>query len=117
MQNFRCLPPLSTALITALLAGSVMQLLSALYTTSSTEEDQLELPKLVPRLFPFFRHTLSSVRKACVICCFLLLNASSDSRWLTAEILSPALQLTYQNLIVEPEQDIIEQSKVPIFRK
>ena len=107
---------LGQAFIVALSAGSVMQLLSALYSHSELDEEQSQLPRLIPRLFPFFRHTLSSVRKAAITCCSLLLSSASvHCSWLTAHILGPALQLTFQNLVVEPEQDNIRRSKVPIF--
>lgn len=90
-----------------------MQLLSALYSANNLAEEQSHLPNLIPRLFPFFRHTLASVRKAAVTCCALLLaDTSSDGTWLTAKSLSQALQLTFQALIVETEQDIIDKSKV-----
>ena len=90
-----------------------MQLLSALYSHSGSDEEQSQLPQLIPRLFPFFRHTLRSVRRATVTCCSLLLStASSECSWLTAEILGSALQLTFQSLVVEPELDIIDKSKV-----
>lgn len=47
-------------------AGSVMQLLTHLYSEPSGLGTAVELSELVPRLWPFLRHTLTSVRLACV---------------------------------------------------
>ncbi|KAK9823112.1 hypothetical protein WJX72_000353 [[Myrmecia] bisecta] len=44
--------------------GSVMQLLTHLHSHASPGHTTALLPALLPRLWPFFRHTLSSVRLA-----------------------------------------------------
>ncbi len=51
-----------------------MQLLTHLQTAALDEG----LPALVPRLWPFFRHTLASVRLAAVRCLAALLGNGSD---------------------------------------
>lgn len=51
-----------------------MQLLTRLQTAAP----DMGLPALVPRLWPFFRHTLASVRLAAVRCLTALLGGGSD---------------------------------------
>lgn len=59
------------------LAGSVMQLLTRMYGPGGAPAAADDLGRLVPRLWPFFRHTLTSVRKSCVHCLQTLLSADS----------------------------------------
>lgn len=65
------------------------------------------LTDLIPRLFPFFRHTISSVRLAVVqtITVFLKLSIT-DMSWVDERL----LRLLFQNLIVEDRSDIREAS-------
>lgn len=65
------------------------------------------LSVLVPRLFPFFRHTITGVRKAVIeaIQTFLKLPASSPEippNWIDARL----LRMLYQNMIVEENSGI-----------
>ena len=90
-----------------------MQLLSALYEGPWSEEERSDLSTLAPRLFPFFRHTLTSVRAASVACLSLLLEGSpAPAQWLLSTVLHPALLLTFQNLTIETEPEIVQKSKV-----
>lgn len=98
-------------------AGSVMQLLGVLCSCSKTEERQPVVRELVPRLYPFFRHTLTSVRLASVLCLHALLDHDSASlEWLSPEVLRPALCLSFQNLVLDIDQALLEKSKVPALR-
>lgn len=52
-----------------------MQLLTRMYGESGAPVAADDLGSLVPRLWPFFRHTLTSVRRSCVLCLQTLLSA------------------------------------------
>ena len=93
-----------------------MQLLSLLFDSPAAGEEQADLTSLVPRLYPFFRHPLVSVRLAAVTCCSLLLSKSrSPAVWLTPDILLPALLLTLQTLTVETEAAVLAKSKARLL--
>ena len=71
------------------------------------------LGDMVPRLFPFFRHTLTSVRLATLRCLTsLLLRSGTPTPWLQPAELLPALRLTFQNLVTEADAKVVEASKV-----
>jgi len=95
-------------------AGSVMLLLTSIYDNLSTEIDGQEgMVALVPRLFPFFRHALSSVRLATLRCLSsLLLRSGATAAWLLPVQLLPALRLTFQNLVTESDAKVVEASRV-----
>lgn len=94
-----------------------MQLLSLLYSSSAAVEDQANLESLAPRLFPFFRHTLTSVRLASVTCyCLLLEKSPEKASWLIPEVLHPAVLLTFQNLTVEADPTVSKKSKASYIR-
>lgn len=52
-----------------------MQLLTHMYGEGGAPAAADDLGNLVPRLWPFFRHTLTSVRRSCVRCLQTLLSA------------------------------------------
>ncbi len=52
-----------------------MQLLAA---TANAAQGGDSLAVLLPRLFPYFRHTLASVRRSCVQCLSALLKADPE---------------------------------------
>lgn len=63
------------------------------------------LSDLIPRLFPFVRHTISTVRLAVLNTILVFLNlASIDTAWVDDRL----LRLLFQNLIVEERHDIRE---------
>ncbi|MCO5552895.1 hypothetical protein L7F22_006414 [Adiantum nelumboides] len=75
-------------------------------------EDNIEQSRsvsdLVPRLFPFFRHTITSVRLSVLNALSVFLSVPSLSRdWIDARV----LRLLFQNLIVEERLPIREASK------
>ena len=51
-----------------------MQLLTRMYGQGTGPALAKDLGQLVPRLWPFFRHTLTSVRRSCVHCLQTLLT-------------------------------------------
>jgi len=90
--------------------GNIMDLLAKLITYP-TVLGQLSLalgghtlPSLIPRLFPFFRHTISSVRLSVVktIHVFLKMPNLPVREWVDERL----FRLTFQNLLVEERSDI-----------
>ncbi len=64
---------------------------------------RLPLADLAPKLFPFFRHTIPTVRLAVVETLHSFMNVPSLPKdWVT----TPILRLLFQNLIVEERTDI-----------
>lgn len=91
--------------------ASVMQLLWQLYSQPGTFQAGADLSGLVPRLWPFFRHNLSTVRMATVQCLEQLLIASlPNSVWLD-ETLLDTLIFVFINLLLEPKEEIIAKSE------
>ena len=92
--------------------GSVLELLADL--TASTLHAELggePLSTRVPRLFPFFRHELTVVRKAVLRTLRILLTATGASDWL-GQHLPAMMRLTYQNLLVEENAAVLAETEV-----
>lgn len=94
--------------------GSVMDLLSRLCTHKEVIEImQLEATLnsassfqfLVPKLFPFLRHSITNVRKAALntILEFLSIEDQSTKLWIT----SKTIRLIFQNLLVEQNSEVL----------
>lgn len=63
--------------------------------------------ELIPRLFPFFRHTIASVRLAVLNTTLVFLELPSiDHSWADERL----LRLLFQNLVVEDRLDIRERT-------
>lgn len=99
--------------------GSVMDLLAKLCTHKEVieimQKDAIEsnansFEYLVPRLFPFFRHSITNVRKAVLrtILEFLSIDSSVTKKWVD----SKALRLIFQNLLVEQNKNVLELSSL-----
>jgi len=72
------------------------------------------LVDLVPRLWPFLRHSSKSVRIACINLFQTLVNSSSDNDlalWL-APICGEALRRLFRNIMLESDEQTLEISKV-----
>ncbi|KAI0247046.1 SNF2 chromatin remodeling protein [Lactifluus subvellereus] len=89
--------------------GAVMDLLGKLVSYEEVIEIlgnnsvSLPLSDLAPKLFPFFRHTIPTVRLAVVETLHSFMNvASLPKDW----VATPLLRLFFQNLIVEERTDI-----------
>ena len=95
-----------------------MLLLTSIYDNLSIEISSEDgMSDLLPRLFPFFRHTLSSVRLATLRCMSsLLLRSATPAAWLLPDQLLPALRLTFQNLVMESDAQVLEESKVSLTK-
>jgi len=64
---------------------------------------RLPLSDLAPKLFPFFRHTIPTVRLAVVETLHSFMNVASLAKdW----VATPLLRLLFQNLVVEERTDI-----------
>ncbi|XP_067858540.1 TATA-binding protein-associated factor 172 isoform X3 [Heptranchias perlo] len=91
--------------------NSIMTLLSSLLTYRQIRQYSIQqsLTVLVPRVWPFLRHTISSVRKAALETLFTLLSTQDQScvMWLTP-ILQDVLRHIYQSCILESNQEILE---------
>lgn len=91
--------------------GSVMDLLGQLLITPRVielysaikDESSTSISRLVPRLYPFFRHTIPRVRLAVVSSLLALLTSPSLSKDWADERL---LHLLFRNLVLEEREDI-----------
>ncbi|GAA5886029.1 hypothetical protein JCM5296_007067 [Sporobolomyces johnsonii] len=90
--------------------GGVMDLLAkllgfpAVIGLLQSPSMKVPLPQLIPRLFPFFRHTITSVRHAVLntLLVFLLLPSLPPSTWVDSRL----YRLLFQNLILEGRPEI-----------
>ena len=90
----------STGFLMDLLAKlcSFPEVLKAMRNNALKDEEQ-SFTSLVPRLYPFLRHTITSVRSAVLRALQTFLNVGGDETggWVNGRI----LRLVYQNLLVE----------------
>lgn len=96
--------------------ASVMTLLAEMYTAAAGSAGEGagvgggDLSAMVPRLWPFLRHGLTSVRLAAVRCTAALLRCSGGEGLLGGEELCRALRLLFQNLLLERNEEVLVQS-------
>ncbi|KAI9934271.1 TATA-binding protein-associated factor mot1 [Aspergillus wentii] len=97
--------------------GSVMDLLAKLCTfrqvldamkANAADDPESSFGKLVPRLYPFLRHTITSVRSAVLraLMTFLQLEGEGTNDWVDGK----ALRLIFQNLLVERNEGVLKLS-------
>lgn len=97
--------------------GKIMDLLAVLCSfpevlaamkTSAQEDEERTFTVLVPRLYPFLRHTITSVRLAVLkaLMTFAKLDAESAQGWLNGRI----LRLIFQNILVERDPETLNMS-------
>ncbi|CAN8096621.1 unnamed protein product [Discula destructiva] len=97
--------------------GKIMDLLAILCSfpevlaamkTSANEDTERSFSVLVPRLYPFLRHTITSVRLAVLkaLVTFSKLDQASSQGWLNGRL----LRLIFQNLLVERDPETLETS-------
>ena len=105
----------STGNIMDLLAKlcSFDEVITAMMDNASAEggenpESQHSFQRLVPRLYPFLRHTIPSVRAAVLraLQTFLRIGALETKAWVDSRV----LRLIFQNLLVERYEDVLELS-------
>lgn len=97
--------------------GSVMDLLAKLCSfpevleamrVSASQDPERSFANLVPRLYPFLRHTIAGVRSAVLraLLTFLTVEDAAASAWVDGKI----LRLIFQNLLVERTEGVLKQS-------
>lgn len=97
--------------------GSVMDLLAKLCTfnqvldamkANAADDPEASFGNLVPRLYPFLRHTITSVRSAVLraLITFLQLEGEGSTDWVDGK----ALRLIFQNLLVERNEGVLKMS-------
>lgn len=112
---WECLSNLSDDLSAS--TGSVMDLLAKLCSfpevldamkRNAAENPEQSFAELVPRLYPFLRHTISTVRSAVLRALLTFVNIDGDDAksWVNGR----ALRLVYQNLLVEREESVLKLS-------
>lgn len=111
---WECLSNLSDDLSAS--TGSVMDLLAKLCSfpevldamkRNAAHDPEQSFTELVPRLYPFLRHTISSVRSAVLRALLTFLDISADTQgWVNGK----ALRLIYQNMLVERNESVLKLS-------
>ncbi|KAL2271442.1 hypothetical protein VTJ83DRAFT_813 [Remersonia thermophila] len=97
--------------------GKIMDLLATLCSfpevleamkLSASQDEERSFTLLVPRLYPFLRHTITSVRLAVLkaLMTFANLGGETAQGWLGGRI----LRLVFQNIVVERDQDTLNMS-------
>ncbi|KAL0964274.1 hypothetical protein UPYG_G00321620 [Umbra pygmaea] len=91
--------------------NSIMTLLSSLLAYPQVRQCSMQqsLTVLVPRVWPFLRHTISSVRRAALETLYTLLSKADQSctLWLN-HVLQEMLRHIFQSCILESNQEILE---------
>ncbi|KAI4812254.1 hypothetical protein KUCAC02_023656, partial [Chaenocephalus aceratus] len=91
--------------------NSIMTLLSLLLTYPRVRQCSMQqsLTILVPRVWPFLRHTISSVRRAALETLFTLLSKADEScaMWINP-ILQDMLRHMFQSCILESNEEILD---------
>ncbi|KAI1212328.1 uncharacterized protein F4807DRAFT_366827 [Annulohypoxylon truncatum] len=96
--------------------GKIMDLLATLCSfpavleamkNSAEQDEERSFTLLVPRLYPFLRHTITSVRLAVLKALMTFVNLGVESQgWLDGRI----LRLAFQNILVERDQETLNMS-------
>ncbi|KAH7135633.1 hypothetical protein B0J11DRAFT_518810 [Dendryphion nanum] len=114
-QVWSCLSSLQDDLSAS--TGSIMDLLATLCSfpqvleamqANARQDPSQSFHELVPRLFPFLRHTITGVRAAVLraLTTFLGIQTSSKAGWID----SKALQLIFQNILLERNEGVLRLS-------
>jgi TATA-binding protein-associated factor len=93
----------------------VMDLLSDLLkkpviATILQDEATQFLEKLVPQLYPFFRHAIASVRLAVLRSLITLTHLSLESNTSSTWIKNDLIRLLFQNFVLEERSDVLDLS-------
>lgn len=89
--------------------GAVMDLIAKMFEQPGVMEivrGSGSLGELVPRLHPFFRHTITGVRMAVLNTLLTFLECGTSAEWVNERV----YRLVFQNLIVEEKTDIIAKT-------
>ncbi|CAL4887597.1 unnamed protein product [Urochloa decumbens] len=85
----------------------------------TSSENPYGLATLTPRLWPFMRHSITSVRRSAIRTLEKLLevgntrglSGTTPSKFWPASILGDALQVVFQNLLLESNDEILQSSE------
>ncbi|KAI9477717.1 MAG: hypothetical protein EXX96DRAFT_567910 [Benjaminiella poitrasii] len=89
--------------------GAIMDLIAKMFEQPGVMDivrERCSLTELVPRLHPFFRHTIASVRTAVLNTLLTFIECGTASEWVDERV----YRLIFQNLIVEEKPAIIEKA-------
>lgn len=97
--------------------GRIMDLLATLCSfpevleamkANAAQDEERSFTLLVPRLYPFLRHTITSVRLAVLkaLSTFAKLEGTTSQGWLNGRI----LRLVFQNILVERDRETLAMS-------
>ncbi|KAI9270458.1 hypothetical protein BDA99DRAFT_557285 [Phascolomyces articulosus] len=89
--------------------GAVMDLIAKMFEQPGVMDvvrSKCALVDLVPRLYPFFRHTITGVRVAVLNTLLTFLECGTASEWLDERV----YRLVFQNLVVEEKPHILEKT-------
>ncbi|KAG0170991.1 TATA-binding protein-associated factor mot1 [Apophysomyces sp. BC1034] len=87
--------------------AAVMDLIAKMFEQPGVMEivrSGCSLADLVPRLYPFFRHTITGVRLAVLNTLLTFLTCRTASEWVDDRV----YRLVFQNLVVEEKQEILK---------
>lgn len=84
------------------------EVLSILKGKSISSPSEWSFKSLVPRLYPFLRHSITVVRKSVLnlLSAFLSLNDPSTKNWINGKL----FKLIYQNILFEQNEEILDMS-------
>ncbi|RWS05521.1 TATA-binding protein-associated factor 172-like protein [Dinothrombium tinctorium] len=85
--------------------SNILMLLSSLLNGIQSHKE-MNFKNLIPRLWPFLDHHLSTVRKS-VLEALLTLSSGDSLSFLDSKLLSDSLRLLYQRCLIEPKEDIL----------
>ncbi|KAI9316037.1 hypothetical protein BX666DRAFT_283572 [Dichotomocladium elegans] len=89
--------------------GAVMDLIAKMFEQTGVMEivrARCSLSELVPRLYPFFRHTITGVRLAVLNTLLTFLECGTAADWLDERV----YRLVFQNLVVEEKPQVLEKT-------
>ncbi|KAG2224833.1 hypothetical protein INT45_008015, partial [Circinella minor] len=89
--------------------GAVMDLIAKMFEQPGVMDvvrSRCALADLVPRLYPFFRHTITGVRIAVLNTLLTFLECGTAVEWLDERV----YRLVFQNLVVEEKPQILEKT-------
>ncbi|KAI9495302.1 hypothetical protein BDB00DRAFT_870456 [Zychaea mexicana] len=89
--------------------GAVMDLIAKMFEQPGVMDivrSRCSLADLVPRLYPFFRHTITGVRVAVLNTLLTFLECGTAAEWLDERV----YRLVFQNLVVEEKPPILEKT-------
>lgn len=112
---WECLSSLSDDLSAS--TGAVMDLLAKLCSfpevleamkENAEDDPEQSFDDLVPRLYPFLRHTIRTVRSAVLraLLTFINIEGADTKGWIKGR----ALRLVYQNMLVERNEEVLKLS-------